>query len=74
MEHAQELFPYLISLLGVMGLYILNGIKGEISDVKVSLSSIEKDLRGGLTELERRVSHLEGVVETHHTQHTLGQQ
>ena len=66
MEHAQELLPYLISLLGVMGLYILNGIKGEISEVKVSLSSIEKDLRGGLTELERRVSHLEGVVETHH--------
>ena len=73
MEHAQELLPYLISLLGVMGLYILNGIKGEISEVKTSLSRIEIDLRGGITELERRVSHLEGVVTTHQAQHVLEQ-
>lgn len=66
MEHAQELLPYLLSILGVMGLYILNGIKGEISALKGSLAAIEKDLRGGITNLDRRVAHLEGIVQTIH--------
>ena len=62
MEHAQELLPYLLAVLGFLfsclatiGLWILNGIKTEIIEIKT-----------GLVNFERRVSHLEGVVETHH--------
>lgn len=65
-EHAAEILPYMITLLGFLSVYVLTGIKAEISAVKTSLGTIEKDLRNGISSLDRRVSHLEGVVQTEH--------
>jgi len=37
----------------------LNGIKGEIKEVKTTVNSLERDLRDGITNLDRRVTTIE---------------
>ncbi len=59
-EHGTEIIPYLLTGLGFLAVYVLNGIKSEIKEVKVTISSLEKDLRGGVSNLDRRLSTLEG--------------
>ena len=58
-EHAQELIPGLLAIIGFFAVYTLNGIKSEIKEVKTSLQSLEADLRDGVAGLERRVSVIE---------------
>lgn len=59
MEHAQELLNLAIPVIGFLIVYVLNGIKSEIKDVKDTVRSLETDLRGGITGLDRRQSVLE---------------
>lgn len=58
MAHAHEFLPYLLTIIGFFAVYVLNGIKGEIKEVKTTMKSLESDLRGGVTSLERRQSDL----------------
>lgn len=60
MEHASEVIPFLITILAFLSVYVLNGIKGEITEVKERIKSFEIDLRAGVTSLDRRISRLEG--------------
>jgi hypothetical protein len=57
---AAEFLPYLTTVIGFLIVYVLNGIKGEIGEVKVSVNSLEKDMREGITSLDRRLT----IVET----------
>jgi hypothetical protein len=56
---AISILPYLTTVIGFLIVYVLNGIKGEIKDVKVSVNSLEKDLRDGMSNLDRRVVKIE---------------
>jgi len=56
---ASQLLPYLTTIIGFLIVYVLNGIKAEIKDVKNSVKSLEEDLRGGITQLDRRVTKME---------------
>ena len=56
---AADLLPYLTTIIGFLIVYVLNGIKTEIKDVKNSVRSLEEDLRGGITNLDRRVTKIE---------------
>jgi hypothetical protein len=60
----------LLSTIGFLIVYVLNGIKAEISEIKGQLSKIEADLHGRISdidrrnqnqnvEIERRLSHIE---------------
>ena len=61
-----ELLPYLTTAVGFLIVFVLNGIKGEISEVKTSVKALEVDLRGGMTDLDRRVAKIEARCEVHH--------
>jgi len=56
---ASELLPYFTTVIGFLIVYVLNGIKAEITDVKTSVKNLEVDLRDGITTLDRRVTRLE---------------
>lgn len=49
----------LLSLCGVLAVIVLNGIKGEIKEIKVSLGSLESDMREGVANLDRRMTRIE---------------
>lgn len=57
---AHEIIPYLTTIIGFLIVYVLNGIKGEIKEVKVGVNALEKDLRETVATLDRRIT----VVET----------
>jgi uncharacterized protein YoxC len=65
-EHAQDLIPGLLAIIGFFAVYTLNGIKSEIKEVKTSLQSLETDLREGVTSLDRRVSVIEARCSMKH--------
>ena len=56
---ASEIAPYLVSVVGVLLIYVLNGIKSEIRDIKGSLNVLEGDLRSGIASLDRRITVME---------------
>jgi hypothetical protein len=60
------LFPYVASLLGFLAVYVLNGIKGEIKEVKTTVQSLENDLRGGMNSLDRRITRIESTCAHEH--------
>lgn len=59
MGSAAELLPYLTSIIGFLIVYVLNGIKGEIREVKVSVSSLEKDVQKTVESLNQRLTVME---------------
>lgn len=63
---ATQLIPYLTTVIGFLIVYVLNGIKTEIKDVKLSVKSLEEDLRAGITSLDRRVTQIEIVCKYKH--------
>ena len=65
-EHATEIIPYLLTVMGFLAVYVLNGIKGEIKEVKVTMGKLETDLRGGVANLDRRVAVIESRCSGHH--------
>lgn len=44
----------LLSTIGFLIVYVLNGIKSEIGDIKGKLGTIETELHSRVTDLERR--------------------
>ena len=67
-EHGAEIIPYLMTLLGFLAVYTLNGIKGEIKELKGSLQSLERDMREGVGALDRRVSVIEARCDHRHNE------
>ena len=61
-----EMIPYIMAVLGFLIVFVLNGIKSEIKEVKGSLQALEKDLRDGVASLDRRVSIIEARCEDRH--------
>ena len=51
-----ELLPYLLAIIGFLIVHVLNGIKGEIKEIKSALGKIETDLHKRVTEADRRLS------------------
>lgn len=66
MEHASEIVPYLLTIIGFLAVYVLNGIKGDIKEVKNTFKTLEKDLRDGFGNLDRRVTALETRCSLYH--------
>lgn len=56
---AVQLLPYLTTVIGFLIVYVLNGIKSEIREVKTSVRSLEDDLRAEQSNLATRVTILE---------------
>lgn len=54
-----ELMPYIAAILGFLAVFVLNNIKQEMRDIKTSLNSLEKDMREGVSSLDRRVTIME---------------
>jgi hypothetical protein len=66
---AVQILPYLTTIIGFLIVWVLNGIKGEIKDVKTTVYSLERDLRDGMSGLDRRVTHLEAGCAYMHKDH-----
>ena len=45
-----------LAVIGAGVLFILNSIKDEMKEIKVALSEVNKDLRDGVSGLDRRVT------------------
>lgn len=63
MSETQVLFVIgvLFGVIGFLIVFVLQGIKGEICDIKVQLSKIEDDLHKRVSEIDRR--HQDVMVE-----------
>lgn len=57
-----QFIQLLIAIIGFFGVYTLKEIKDEIKGLKHTVKDLEKDLRAGLTSLDRRVTKLETIL------------
>ena len=57
-----QFIQLLIAIIGFFGVYTLKAIKDEIKELKQTVKDLEKDLRAGLTSLDRRVTKLETIL------------
>lgn len=74
-EHGAEIIPYLLAAIGVLLSWIMQGISRKMSDLSTGLKAvnetmgaIERDLRGGMAALDRRVTKIETRCELKHGQ------
>lgn len=58
-----KLVDYLIGIVGFLIVYVLNGIKSEITEVKSTVKNLETNLQEGINGLEHRVTALERDME-----------
>lgn len=56
---AADIAPYLLSVTGILLIYILNGIKSEIKEIRVFISTLEGNLRDEMTGLDKRMRSIE---------------
>ena len=56
MDWTTHIFDALLAVIGFLAVYILNSIKDEIKDLSDSVDDLNKDLREGVTGLDRRVT------------------
>lgn len=49
----------LLTIIGFLIVYTLNGIKGDITSIKGTIASLETDFRGGMSKLDRRITIIE---------------
>ena len=72
-----QILPYLLAVIGFLIVFVLNGIKGEIKEIKGQLGKIETDLHRRVTTIdtrhqevqvafERRLSHVEARCSVEH--------
>ena len=72
-----ELLPYLLAVIGFLIVFVLNGIKAEIKEIKGQLGKIEDDLHRRVSvidqrhqdskvDFERRLSHVEARCAMEH--------
>ena len=59
----------LLAACGFLAVFVLQGIKGEIRDLRSALSCIERDFREGLSGLDRRVGKIETKCSVFHGGH-----
>lgn len=69
-EHAAEVIPYLMTLVGFFAVYVLNGIRAELKELKTTVKGLESDLRGGVANLDRRVAVIEMRCQIKHGDNT----
>lgn len=73
-----QFIPYLLTVIGFLIVFVLNGIKGEIKEIKGQLGKIETDLHRRVTvidtrhqevqvDFERRLSHVEARCSIKHS-------
>lgn len=62
----ETLIPYLATIIGFLIVWILNGIKTEIREVKTSVKTLEMDLRSSHNDLSNRVTRLEADSDYYH--------
>ena len=62
----ESVMPYVAAILGFLAVYVLNNIKQEMRDIKNSLTSLEKDMREGVSQLDRRVTIMETRCSSNH--------
>ena len=69
----QELILFFIGILlavvGFLSVLVLNSIRGEIREIKKSFSALERDLREGVGNLDRRVTVMEHDFQHHENNH-----
>lgn len=63
---AAQLIPYFATIIGFLIVWILNGIKTEIREVKTSVRMLEGDLRNSHNDLSSRVTRLEADSDHYH--------
>lgn len=63
---AAQLIPYFATIIGFLIVWILNGIKTEIREVKTSVRTLEGDLRNSHNDLSSRVTRLETESDYYH--------
>lgn len=72
-----DVMPYLLGIIGFLIVYVLNGIKTEIRDVKAAVTRIESDLHKRVSDVDRehserindvanRLAHIEATCMAHH--------
>ncbi len=61
-EHANEVIPYLLAIIGFFAVFTLNGIKGEIKEIKNAFNKLDEFLEG----IDRRVTVLETRCQARH--------
>lgn len=66
MTGISDILPYLMTVIGFLIVYVLNGIKSEIKDVKTTVKSLENDMRGGIGDLDRRITAVESRCLVYH--------
>jgi len=54
-----EMMPYVAAIIGFLAVFVLNAIKQDMRDIKTSLTSLERDMRDGVSSLDRRVTIIE---------------
>ena len=59
---ALNITQILLPVVGFLIVYVLNGIKTEIKDIKVSVEALEKDLSKSINDIDKRVL----LLEQHH--------
>lgn len=63
---AAEIAPYLLTTIGFLLIYVLNGIKGELKELRMFVSTLENELRGGIAGLDRRLTVMETKCKAEH--------
>ncbi len=67
MDIVDVVFPYLMSGIGFLVVYVLMGIKNELSDLKLSLRDLEKEVWPRITQLEVAVSKIQTMCHVMHS-------
>ena len=64
-----DILPYLMAIIGFLIIYVLNGIKAELKEVKNAMQGLERDLREDVTGLDRRITAVESRCHAYHREH-----
>ncbi len=56
---AVQVLPYFTTAIGFMIVFVLNGIKGEIKEVKTSVKALEEDFRDTIKAHDHRITKIE---------------
>ena len=56
---ALEIMPYLSTVIGFLVVYVLNGIKSEIKEIKNSVNNLERDVKDDIKTLDHRITTVE---------------
>ncbi len=66
MNFMDQVFPYLMSGIGFLVVYVLMGIKNEVSELKTSLGKLEDEVWPRINHLEVTVSKIQTMCHVMH--------